>query len=76
MFDKVRDVLCEQLDIDPEEITMDTRFKEDLDADSLDLLELVTTLEDEYGINISEEDMEKLTTVGAVVEYLDSKGVA
>lgn len=76
MFDKVRDVLCEQLDIDPDEITMDTRFKEDLDADSLDLLELVTTLEDEYGINISEEDMEKLTTVGAVVEYLDSKGVA
>ena len=76
MFEKIREVLCEQLDLDPSEIQMDTNFKEDLDADSLDLLELVTTLEDEYGINISEEDMEKLTTVGAVVEYLEDKGVA
>ena len=54
---------------------METRFKEDLEADSLDLFELVSSLEDEYGIDIPSEDLDSLTTVGAIVDYLKELGV-
>ena len=61
--------------MDAAEITAETSFKEDLGADSLDLFELVMALEEEYNVEIPSEDLEKLTTVGAVMEYLKSKGV-
>ena len=75
MLEKMKKILSEQLDIDENEITPDSRFKEDLDADSLDLFELLTTLEEQYDIEIPAEDMEGLTTVGNVIDYLQSKGI-
>ncbi|MCI6638921.1 MAG: acyl carrier protein [Lachnospiraceae bacterium] len=75
MLEKMKKILSEQLDIDENEITPESRFKEDLDADSLDLFELLTTLEEQYDIEIPAEDMEGLTTVGKVIDYLQSKGI-
>lgn len=75
MLEKMKKILAEQLDIDESEITLESRFKEDLDADSLDLFELLTTMEEEYSIEIPAEDMEKLTTVGSVIDYLKKMGV-
>jgi len=75
MFEKVKEIIEEQLNLDGVEITMESSFKDDLDADSLDLFELVMAFEEEYGVEIPSEDLEKITTVGAVVEYMKSKGV-
>ena len=63
------------LNLDGVEITEASRFKEDLQADSLDLFELVMAFEDEYGVEIPSEDLEKITTVGSVIEYMKAKGV-
>mgnify|MGYP002734968985 FL=1 len=75
MFEKIAEIIAEQLNVDVENITMETNMKEDLGADSLDLFELVTALEDEYGIDIDSEDLVSLTTVKAVMEYLNQKGI-
>ena len=75
MLEKMKEMVAEQLNVDAAEITAETSFKEDLGADSLDLFELVMALEEEYNVEIPSEDLEKLTTVGAVMEYLKSKGV-
>jgi len=75
MLERVKEIIEEQLNIEGVEITEETRFKEDLEADSLDLFELVEALEEEYGIEIPSEDLEKITTVGAVLEYMQAKGV-
>ncbi|MBO5055457.1 MAG: acyl carrier protein [Lachnospiraceae bacterium] len=75
MLEKVAALLKEQLDLDNVEIKAESSFKEDLEVDSLDLFELVMALEDEFGVEIPSEDLEQLTTVGAVVEYLKNKGV-
>jgi acyl carrier protein len=75
MLEKIKDMVAEQLNVDAAELTLETSFKDDLGADSLDLFELVTNLEDEYEIEIPSEELEKITTVGAVVDYLKSKGV-
>lgn len=75
MFEKIAEIIAEQLNVDVENITMETNMKEDLGADSLDLFELVTALEDEYGIDIDSEDLVNLTTVKAVMEYLNQKGI-
>ena len=65
----------EKLNADGVEITEDTNFKDDLNADSLDLFELVMALEEEFGTEIPSEDLEKLATVGDVMEYLAGKGI-
>ena len=75
MLEKMREIIGEQLHIDASTIDMGDSFKEDLRADSLDLVELIMYLEDEYDIQIPVEDLAKLDTVGDVVEYLKSKGV-
>ena len=75
MLEKVKEVVAEKLNVDESEITESTSFKDDLDADSLDLFELVMALEDEFGIEIPSEELEKLVTVGDVVDYLKDKGV-
>ncbi len=75
MLEKVRAVIEEKLNADGADITEETNFKEDLNADSLDLFELVMALEDEFGIEIPSEDLEQLEKVGDVLEYLKSKGV-
>ena len=74
MFEKVVKIIKEQLNMENVEIDMETSFKEDLEVDSLDLFELVMALEEEYDVEIPSEDLEKITTVGAVVEYLKDKG--
>ena len=75
MFERVKEIIEEQLNLDGVEITEASRFKEDLQADSLDLFELVMAFEDEYGVGIPSEDLEKITTVGSVIEYMKAKGV-
>jgi acyl carrier protein len=70
VMDKVREHLAEELEVDPSRIEAGTRFKEDLDADSLDLYELVMELEDGYGIRVSEEQAAQIKTVGDVVEFV------
>jgi acyl carrier protein len=71
--ERVRKVLAEQLARDVEEVTMEARFEEDLDADSLDLVEAVLALEEELGVNIPEEEMEGVKTVGQAVDLVISK---
>ena len=75
MLEKMKEMVADQLNVDAAEITAETSFKDDLGADSLDLFELVMALEEEYNVEIPSEDLENLTTVGAVMDYLKSKGV-
>ena len=70
-FDKVRNALAAQFEIDPEKITMDTNLIDDLGADSLDVVELIMNIEDEFGISISDEDASNLYTVQKIVEFLE-----
>lgn len=76
MFEKIAGVLADQLGIDAAGITMETDIIKDLNADSLDMVEMIMALEDEYGIEISEEDGAELATVGDVVEYLNAQGIS
>ena len=71
IFENVRDALAMQFEIDPETITMDTSIVDDLGADSLDVVELIMSLEDEFGVSISDEDAAQLLTVGKIVDYLE-----
>ncbi|MBW3625047.1 MAG: acyl carrier protein [Armatimonadetes bacterium] len=72
-FDRVKKVVAEQLQVDPEQITPEASFIEDLGADSLDVVELVMALEEEFDVEIPDEDAEKLGTVGAAVDYINQK---
>lgn len=71
MFEKVKSVLAQQFELDPETITMDTNLIDDLGADSLDVVELIMSLEDEFGISISDDAAAQLYTVGKIVDYLE-----
>ena len=71
LFEKVRDALAEQFDLDKESISMDTNIIDDLGADSLDVVELIMSLEDEFGISISDDEAQQLYTVKRIVEYLE-----
>lgn len=75
MFDKIKEIIAEQLGTDESEIKPESSFKDDLGADSLDLFELVMALEEEYGIEIPSEDLESITTVQQIMDYLKDKGV-
>ena len=70
IFETVKQITAEQLDIDENEITLETSFIDDLDADSLDIVELMMALEEEFDLEISEEDAEKIATVNDVVTYI------
>jgi len=75
MLEKMREIISEQLNCEANSIFMETSFKDDLGADSLDLFELVMALEEEYSIEIPSDDLAELATVGDVAEYLKAKGV-
>ncbi len=70
---KVKGIIVEMLGVDEDKVTMDARFREDLEADSLDLVELIMAFEDEFGGEISDEEAQKITTVGEAVTYLDKQ---
>ena len=72
IFETIRDTLAQQFEIEPESITMETNLIDDIGADSLDIVELIMALEDNFGISISDDDAAKLTTVSKIVEYLES----
>ena len=71
--DKVKDIIVEQLGVTPEQVTPNARFIEDLGADSLDTVELVMAFEEEFSVEVPDEDAEKLQTVGDVVRYIEEK---
>lgn len=70
IFEKVQEKVADQLSIDPEDVAMESSFIEDLGADSLDIVELLMALEEEFDIEIPDEEAEKLVTVGDVVDYI------
>ena len=70
VLDRIREHLATELEVDPERIGEGTRFREDLDADSLDLVELVVELEDNYGVRIPDEEAAKIVTVGQAADYV------
>jgi acyl carrier protein len=74
IYDRVRDIIVEQLGVDAEEVTMDAKFRDDLKADSLDLVELIMAFEEEFGGEISDEEAQEITSVGDAVRYLEAQG--
>ena len=72
MFEKVKQIIVEQLGVEEDEITMESSFFDDLGADSLDIVELIMALEEEFNIEIPDEEAEKVSTVGNVIEYIKS----
>jgi acyl carrier protein len=73
IFERVKEVLVEQLGVDEADITEAASFQEDLDADSLDLVELIMELEDQFGVKISDEDAQGIQTVGQAVDYIANR---
>jgi acyl carrier protein len=70
---QVKDIIVDQLGVDPQEVSLEKSFVEDLNADSLDLTEIIMTFEEKFGFEISEEEAEKLKTVGDVVNYIKKR---
>lgn len=73
VFNTLRDIIVEELNVTPEHVTLEARFQEDLGADSLDVVELVMKIEEKFGIEVPDEDAEKIRTVKDAVEYIESK---
>lgn len=73
-FESVKEIVIDLLGVPEEKVTLEARFREDLEADSLDLVELIMAFEDKFGGEISDEDAQKITTVDEAVKYLDSHG--
>jgi len=73
VFEKVKKIIVEQLGVEEDDVTMESSFIDDLGADSLDTVELVMAFEEEFGIEIPDEDAEKITTVGDAVKYIEEK---
>jgi acyl carrier protein len=71
-FERVRDIIVEQLGVEPDEVTMEAHFRDDLQADSLDLVELIMAFEEEFGGDISDEEAQTIVTVGDAVRFLDN----
>ena len=71
IFDKIKDIIIEQLQVDEADVTMDTNLMKDLSADSLDAVEIIMDIEDEYAIEIPDEEAEKIQTVGDLVRYVE-----
>ena len=72
-FEEVKAIIVDLLGVDPAKVTLEARFREDLEADSLDLVELIMKFEDVFGQEISDEDAQKLTTVGEAVKFVEAQ---
>lgn len=72
MFERVKEIIVDNLDVDESKVTMEASFRDDLEADSLDVVELVMELEDEFDMEIADEEAEKINTVGDAVDYINS----
>ncbi len=75
-FDRIKAIIVELLGVDPAKVTMEARFREDLEADSLDLVELIMQFEEDFGGEISDEDAQKIKTVGEAVKYVEEQMLA
>jgi acyl carrier protein len=73
IYSEVKEIIVELLGVDEDKVTMDSRFREDLEADSLDLVELIMAFEDKFGGEISDEDAQSITTVGEAVKYIEER---
>jgi acyl carrier protein len=72
-YEQVKEIIIDLLGVEPEKVTREARFREDLEADSLDLVELIMAFEERFGATISDEDAQQITTVGAVVDYVEER---
>jgi acyl carrier protein len=72
IVDKIKSILAEQLDVDVEELTLETDIAKDLNADSLDVVEILMSLEDEFSVEIPDEEIENIKTIGDLAEYIES----
>ena len=72
ILERLKEIVAEQLEIDAETITAETRLNEDLNADSFDVVEMLMSLEDEFGVDIPDEEIEKMKTIGDVVEFIEA----
>ncbi len=72
VFEKIKKILCEQLDVEEGDITMDTNIVEDLGADSLDIVDLIMSVEDEFELEVPDDQVENIKTVGDVVNYIEN----
>ena len=72
VFEKVKEILCDQLDVEEEKVTMEANIMEDLEADSLDVVDLVMSLEEEFDIEIPDEEVENIKEVGDIVKYIEA----
>lgn len=73
IFEKIQEILSQQFEVSVDSITVDTNLVDDLGADSLDVVELIMSVEDEFGLSISDEDAANLTTVGKIVEFIEKQ---
>ena len=71
VFEKIREILCDQLDLNEDDVTMSSNLLDDLGADSLDMVDLVMTNEDEFELDVEDEDVENIKTVGDIVHYIE-----
>lgn len=71
VFERIRDLVADKLGVEPDEITMETSFADDLLADSITLFELIMTIEDEFDIEVDDESIEQINTIGDIVNYLE-----
>ena len=71
VFERIREIICDQLDLEEDKVTMDSDIMEDFDADSLDVVDLVMSIEDEFGLEVPDDQIENFRTVGDVVRYIE-----
>ena len=71
VFERIREIICDQLDLEEDKVTMDSDIMEDFEADSLDVVDLVMSIEDEFGLEVPDDQIESFRTVGDVVRYIE-----
>ena len=71
VFERIREIICDQLDLEEDKVTIDTDIMEDFEADSLDVVDLVMSIEDEFGLEVPDDQIENFRTVGDVVRYIE-----